>query len=230
MSEASQSPSQGNNDALNNLSLDKLSLKNTIEAVLIASNKPLSLEKLHGLFFDYEQPAKSLIKEVLTELEADYKERGVNLVHVASGYRFQTNKAVAPWVSRLWEERPQKYSRALLETLALIAYRQPITRGEIEEVRGVAVSSNIIKTLLERQWVKVVGHKEVPGRPAIYGTTKLFLDYFGLQGLDKLPPLSEMRDIDAIAREVSEQLELNVDEGDGIANESEQTKPDHDAL
>lgn len=174
----------------------------------MASDKPLSTERLIGLFDEHNAPSKSSVKDALAQLQMDYAGRGVQLSKIANGYRFQSANDLAPWVSRLWEERPQRYSRALLETLALIAYRQPITRGEIEEVRGVAVSSHIMKTLLERQWVKVVGHREVPGRPAIYATTKMFLDYFDLDSLERLPPLSEMRDIDAIAKDISQQLEL----------------------
>jgi segregation and condensation protein B len=196
-------------------------LKNIVEALVMASDKPLSLEKLHALFELHEQPSKSQIKDAIAQLQMDYAGRGVQLVQVASGYRFQSVSDVSRYVARLWEERPQRYSRALLETLALIAYRQPITRGEIEEVRGVAVSSHIIKTLLERQWIKVVGHREVPGRPAIYATTRQFLDYFNLRSLEQLPPLSEMRDIDAIAREVSEQLELGGFNGEGEGNRDE---------
>lgn len=183
-------------------------IKRVVEAVLMASDKPLSTERLIGLFDEHNAPSKSSVKDALAQLQMDYAGRGVQLSKIANGYRFQSANDLAPWVSRLWEERPQRYSRALLETLALIAYRQPITRGEIEEVRGVAVSSHIMKTLLERQWVKVVGHREVPGRPAIYATTKMFLDYFDLDSLERLPPLSEMRDIDAIAKDISQQLEL----------------------
>lgn len=189
-------------------SLSQDQVKRVVEAVLMASDKPLSTERLIGLFDEHNPPSKSAIKDALAQLQMDYAGRGVQLSKIANGYRFQSANDLAPWVSRLWDERPQKYSRALLETLALIAYRQPITRGEIEEVRGVAVSSHIMKTLLERQWVKVVGHREVPGRPAIYATTKVFLDYFDLDSLERLPPLSEMRDIDAIAKDISQQLEL----------------------
>ncbi|WP_082868963.1 SMC-Scp complex subunit ScpB [Oleiphilus sp. HI0125] len=192
-------------------SFDLTQLKRIVEATLMASDKPMSVDKLHAMFELHEQPQKSDIRLVLEELQNDYLSRGIQLSKVASGYRFQTAKDLSMWVGRLWEERPQKYSRALLETLSLIAYRQPITRGEIEDVRGVAVSTHIMKTLLERQWIKVVGHREVPGRPAIYATTKLFLDYFNLSSLEQLPPLSEMRDIDAIAKDVSEQLELVVE-------------------
>jgi len=187
---------------------DQASLVRLLEALLFASDKPLSLDKLVSLIEVTAPITRSEIKDALSLLCTEYSARGVQLVEVASGFRFQTAQDLNSEVARLWEERPQKYSRALLETLALIAYRQPITRGEIEDVRGVTVSSHIIKTLLERQWVKVVGHREVPGRPAIYATTKLFLDYFNLKSVDDLPPLSEMRDIDLIAKEVSEQLEL----------------------
>jgi segregation and condensation protein B len=200
-------------------------LKNIVEALVMASDKPLSLEKIHSLFELHEQPSKAQLKDAIAQLQMDYAGRGIQLVHVASGYRFQSVSDVSNWVARLWEERPQRYSRALLETLALVAYRQPITRGEIEEVRGVAVSSQIVKTLLERQWIKVVGHREVPGRPAIYATTRHFLDYFNLQSLEQLPPLSEMRDIDVIAREVSEQLELGGLDEDSANESTEEQLP-----
>jgi segregation and condensation protein B len=202
--------------------ISALQLKNIVEALVMASDKPLSLEKIHSLFELHEQPSKAQLKDAIAQLQMDYAGRGVQLAQVASGYRFQSVSDVSNWVSRLWEERPQRYSRALLETLALVAYRQPITRGEIEEVRGVAVSSQIVKTLLERQWIKVVGHREVPGRPAIYATTRHFLDYFNLQSLEQLPPLSEMRDIDVIAREVSEQLELGGLDEEGANAQSEE--------
>jgi len=172
-------------------------LKNIIEAALMAADSALNIDRLLQLFqLDEEQPTRDQIKEVLATLESECEGRGVELKRVASGYRYQTRTDVQPWVARLWQEKPPRYTRALLETLSLIAYRQPITRGEIEEVRGVSVSSNIIKTLLEREWVKVVGHKEVPGRPALYGSTKQFLDYFNLKTLDELPSLSELADLD----------------------------------
>jgi segregation and condensation protein B len=189
--------------------LGREQLKVVIEAILMAADKAMSIDQLLSLFELHEQPLRQDIKSVLSELQLDYSGRGVLLLETGSGFSFQTNKTAASWVSRLWDERPQRYSRALLETLALIAYRQPITRGEIEDVRGVAVSSQIVKTMLERNWIRVVGHREVPGRPAIYATTRQFLDYFGLKSLDQLPPLSELRDIEAIARDVSKQLELN---------------------
>ena len=181
-------------------------IKNIVEAVLLTVGKPLDIDRLLDIFDDGERPTKQLLRQVLDEIVTDCEAKGFELVKVASGYRFQVKQDFAPWVSRLWEERPQRYSRALLETLALIAYRQPITRGDIEDIRGVAVSSNIIKTLVERNWVRVVGHKDVPGKPAMYGTTKQFLDYFNLQGLDQLPPLSEIRDIEAISLEMEQQI------------------------
>ena len=153
-------------------------IKQIIEGVLFAAGKPVSITQLQEVFDQDEKPSKKEIEAVLVSLQKDCKNRGFQLLEVASGWRMQVRQELAPWVSRLWEEKPQKYSRALLETLALIAYRQPITRGEIEEVRGVTVSTQIMKTLLERDWVKVIGHKEVPGRPAMYATTKEFLDYF----------------------------------------------------
>ncbi|SDS51805.1 condensin subunit ScpB [Halopseudomonas litoralis] len=169
-------------------------LERILEALLQASTKPLSLERMRELLDD---PAPSLdtLRKALSRLADDCAERSVELREVASGWRLQVRDEHSPWVSRLWEERPQRYSRALLETLSLIAYRQPITRGEIEDVRGVAVSSQIIRTLLEREWVRVVGHREVPGRPAMYATTRQFLDYFNLCGLADLPPLAELREI-----------------------------------
>jgi segregation and condensation protein B len=171
-------------------------LKQIVEAALMASGDVLTIERLQLLFDDYDKPKSPAIKEALESLMEDFSGRGIELVEVASGYRFQVRKDVAPWVTRLWDEKPQRYSRALLETMSLIAYRQPITRGDIEDVRGVAVSSQIIRTLLDREWVRVVGHRDVPGRPAMYATTKEFLDYFSLKSLDELPSLDEIREID----------------------------------
>ncbi|MTW19902.1 SMC-Scp complex subunit ScpB [Allochromatium palmeri] len=169
-------------------------LKTIIEAALIAAGGPLTLDQLLGLFGEDERPERAAILDSLGELAADYAGRGIEIAEVAGGYRVQVRASVAPWVARLWDEKASRYSRALLETLALIAYRQPITRGEIEDVRGVTVSTNIIKTLTEREWVRVVGHRDVPGRPALYATTRRFLEYFGLRSLNDLPPLSEIRD------------------------------------
>jgi len=173
-------------------------IKHIVEAVLLASGKPLTLEQLLGVFGDGEKPERDQLRQAIATLQEDYAERGIELVQVASGYRMQVKQTMEPWVSRLTEEKPARYSRALLETLALVAYRQPITRGEIEDIRGVSVSSSIVKTLQEREWVRIVGHRDVPGRPAMYGTTRQFLDYFNLKGLDDLPTLMELRDIDAI--------------------------------
>ncbi|WP_416426178.1 SMC-Scp complex subunit ScpB [Pseudomonas sp. App30] len=171
-------------------------LASLLEAFLLASGKPQSLDRLYELFEEAERPEPAVFKKALDLLRKSCDSRSFELVEVASGYRLQIREKFAPWVGRLWEERPQRYSRALLETLALIAYRQPITRGEIEDVRGVAVNSNITKTLLEREWIRVVGYREVPGRPAMFATTKAFLDHFNLKNLDDLPPLAELREIE----------------------------------
>lgn len=167
-----------------------------VEALLMAADGPLSVDQLQKLLAEAGEPDKRAIRTALQALEADYAGRAVNLVELAGGWRFQVGADYAGLVGKLWEERPAKLSRALLETLALIAYRQPIARGEIEDVRGVSVSTSIIKTLLEREWVKVVGYREVPGRPALYGTTRVFLDDFGLKRLEDLPSLPELRDLD----------------------------------
>lgn len=173
-------------------------LKNILEAALFAAEKPLTLERMTQLFRPEECPDREGMRAALEALAQDYAARGVELKEVSSGYRFQVRTRYAGWVGRLWEEKPGRYSRAVLETLALIAYRQPITRGEIEDIRGVAVSSNIIKGLQEREWIRVVGHREVPGRPALFATTRQFLDYFNLKSLDELPPLTEIRDLDSV--------------------------------
>jgi segregation and condensation protein B len=180
-------------------------LKNIIEAALLAAGGPLSLDMMLTLFLDEEQPEKKELREVLEQLKQDYEGRGIEVVEVGSGWRIQVVEEVSLWVSRLWTERAPRYSRALMETLALIAYRQPITRGDIEDIRGVSVSTNIIKTLLEREWVRVVGTRDVPGKPSLYGTTREFLDYFNLKTLDELPPLAEIRDLD----EINRSLDLN---------------------
>jgi segregation and condensation protein B len=178
------------------------SLKNILEALLLASGEPLTIAMMASVFTDEERPTASEIGKALTDLASDYAERGLELKEVASGFRMQVRQEVHPWVSRLWDERPQRYSRALLETLALIAYRQPITRGDIEEVRGVSVRSNIVRTLQEREWIRVVGHRDVPGKPALFGTTKIFLDYFNIKSLDDLPSLAEIRDMGSIEPEL----------------------------
>lgn len=175
---------------------DPRDLASLLEAFLLASGKAQSLERLYELFEEAERPEPGVFKKALEVLRKSCAGRAFELKEVASGYRLQIREDYAPWVGRLWEERPQRYSRALLETIALIAYRQPITRGEIEDVRGVAVNTNIIKTLLEREWVRIVGYREVPGKPAMFATTKAFLDHFNLKNLDELPSLAELREME----------------------------------
>ena len=171
-------------------------LASLLEAFLLASGKPQSLERLFELFEEGERPEPPVFKKALELLRKSCDGRAFELKEVASGYRLQIREKYSPWVGRLWEERPQRYSRAMLETMALIAYRQPITRGEIEDVRGVAVNSHIVKTLLEREWIRVVGYRDVPGKPAMFATTKGFLDHFNLKSLDELPPLAELRELE----------------------------------
>ncbi len=208
------------------MTFDPNKLRRIVEGALLAAGKPLTVLQLEALFDeDDARPARDEIKAALEDVANEIQGRGFELVQVASGYRLQVCDDLAPWVSRLWEEKPQKYSRALLETLALIAYRQPITRGEIEEIRGVAVSSNIIRTLMERDWVRVVGHREVPGRPAMYATTKTFLDYFNLRSLDQLPPLTEIQDLDNLTAELGLEvaLEQTEQQGDSGQHSHEET-------
>ena len=176
-------------------------LSQIIEGALLAAGKPLNVQQLQRLFGDEaDAPTREEISTALDAIELASEGRGYEVKQVASGYRLQVRQELSPWVSRLWDEKPQRYSRALLETLALIAYRQPITRGEIEEIRGVAVSTNIVRTLTEREWVRVVGHREVPGKPALYATTKDFLDYFNLASLEQLPNLAEVHDLDKLGQ------------------------------
>ena len=182
-------------------------LKMLLEATLLAAGRPVSEAQLLELFDERERPSVEQLQEALALLAAEYEQRGIELLNVASGWRIQVRQRYVDLVSRLWQERPARYSRALLETLALIAYRQPITRSEIEDIRGVTVSSTIMRTLQERNWIRVVGHREVPGRPELLGTTKDFLDYFGLKSLDQLPTLAELRDVES----VGVQLELPSD-------------------
>jgi len=184
------------------MSMSAEKIRQILEAALLAAGQPLSIDRLLTLFLDEHQPSRDELRAALAELAAACEQRGVELVEVASGFRYQAREDYAPWIARLWEEKPPKYSRALLETLALVAYRQPITRGEIEDIRGVSVSSQIMRTLQEREWVKVVGHRDVPGKPAMYATTRQFLDYFNLKGLGDLPTLAEIRDIDSINAEL----------------------------
>ena len=209
----------------------RTSLKCILEAVLLAAGEPLDRAALAAVFEDAERPGEAELNQALIELGEDYAERSLELCEVASGFRIQVREEVNPWVARLWEERPQRYSRAMLETLALIAYRQPITRGEIEEVRGVSVRSTIIRTLQEREWIRVVGHRDVPGKPALFGTTKVFLDYFNLSSLDDLPSLAEIRDMGSLEPELDLEPagdEADVDDSipDNAAQDSEEAVPE----
>ena len=190
-----------------------------LEGALLAAGEPLSVQRMALLFEENERPSKEEIRAAIKSVEERCEDRGYELVQVASGYRFQVRQDLAAWVGRLWQERPARYSRALMETLSLIAYRQPITRGEIEEIRGVAVSTNIIKTLLEREWVRVVGHRDVPGRPAMYATTRQFLDYFNLKSLDQLPPLAEIKELDNLSGELALGIPEQVSDADTEPNE-----------
>ena len=203
-------------------------LKNIVEAILLGAGRPLTVDQMLAMVGEQEAVDRNLVREAIAALQSDYEKRGIDLVQVGSGYRVQIRESMQPWVSRLWQEKPARYSRALLETLSLIAYRQPITRGEIEEVRGVAVSTTIIKTLLERVWVHVIGHREVTGRPAMYGTTKKFIDYFSLRTLSDLPSLAELRDLSAIGKD----LELDLSEIPGLeveaASDDEAVEPEED--
>lgn len=201
-------------------------LQQILEAALLACGQPLSMAQLSALFTDEERPPKGEISRALDQLANDCTGRGVELKKVASGYRFQVKQDFNEWVSRMWKERPQRYSRALLETIALIAYRQPITRGEIESVRGVSVSTNIIRTLQEREWIRVVGHRDVPGKPALFGTTSTFLDSFGLKNLDELPTLAEIRDMENLEPEL--QLESPPETAAAIPTNSDEDMDQED--
>ena len=178
--------------------MDQREIKHFIEAALLAAGRPLNIDQLKGLFDGRMAPEKSEIRKAIADLNVEYEHRGIVISEVASGFRMQVKAAMADRLGKLWEERPPRYSRALFETLALVAYRQPITRGEIEEIRGVSVSANIVRQLLERDWVRVVGHRDVPGRPEMFGTTKAFLDYFSLKRLDDLPPLADLADWESL--------------------------------
>ena len=211
--------------------MDESEIKHILEAALLAVGRPLTLERLSDIFsVKGAGPDRATLKKVLDSLATDYEGRGIELKEVASGYRIQVKRSMSDWLIPLWEERAPRYTRALLETLALIAYRQPITRGEIEEVRGVVVSTNIVRTLLERDWVRVVGHRDVPGKPAMFGTTRQFLDYFGLRKLEELPTLAELKDglpelspqtdlIDSLDAE-ARMLEIGMENVEATLNES----------
>ena len=206
-----------------------MELKQILEAALMAAGRPVQLDELAGLFDESQQPSSDDLEQALAEMQSDFEHRPLELKQVASGYRFQVRQSFSPWVSRLFEERPGRYSRAFLETLAIIAYRQPATRGEIEDIRGVAVSSGIIKTMLERDWIHIVGHKDVPGRPALFATTRHFLDYFNLTSLSELPPLQEFLqalDPQASAEIVESQLQSAQVGIETETNETEHADPD----
>lgn len=211
--------------------MDQNEIKYFLEAALLAAGRPLSVDQLRELFDGRMAPEKSEIRAAIETLNEEYAERGIVVSEVASGYRMQVKSSMADRLNKLWEERPPRYSRALFETLALIAYRQPITRGEIEEIRGVSVSSNITRQLLERDWVRVVGHRDIPGRPAMFGTTKGFLDYFSLKKLDDLPPLADLSDWESLrlqlnlpeveGRDGSEELEMDLMAEDSVATDAD---------
>ena len=203
--------------------MEATEIKHFVEAALLAAGRPLSVDQLQGLFDGRMAPHKSEIRDAIRTLNEEYAERGIVVAEVASGFRLQIKATMADRLNRLWEERPPRYSRALFETLALIAYRQPITRGDIEEIRGVSVSSNIIRQLLERDWIRVVGHRDVPGRPAMFGTTRAFLDYFSLKKLDDLPPLADLSDWESL------RLQLNLPEVEGPGDSPEASRlPEED--
>jgi len=200
--------------------MDETEIKHFIEAALLAAGRPLNIQQLQDLFDGRSTPEKSQIRDAISALEDDYRQRGLTVAEVASGFRLQIRSNMAERLGKLWEERPPRYSRALFETLALIAYRQPITRGEIEDVRGVSVSSNIVRSLMEREWVRVVGHRDIPGRPAMFGTTRQFLDYFGLKKLEDLPPLADMSDWESL------RVQLDLPDVDGSDSPVEEEFPE----
>ena len=207
------------------MSVNPQQLKNILEAAILVAGEPLSIDRLLGLFPEDSRPTTAELRQALKSLSEECDQRGIELKEVSSGFRLQVKKDMAPWVMRLYEERVPRYSRALLETLVLIAYRQPITRAEIEDIRGVTVSTNIIRTLQEREWIRVVGHREVPGKPALFGTTREFLDYFNLKSLGDLPPLAEIRSLEMIAGDLGEVLpsELREESEELEGNEEKET-------
>lgn len=204
------------------MSTEIFELKNIIEAALLAANEPLTVDKMLSMFPADSQPSRQAIGEALNALQQEYEGRGIELKRIDRSYRFQTREKYAEWIARLQQERPPRYSRALLETLAIIAYKQPVTRGDIESVRGVSVSTDIIRTLVEREWVRQVGHRDAPGKPALYGTTRQFVEHFNLSSLAELPSLAEVRDLEQIGRELDKRLagDVNAGSGDGIGTEA----------
>ena len=207
--------------------MESQELKNIIEAALLASEGPLTVDQIRALFGERSAPERQEIRKVLTALQEDYEGRGIELKQVASGFRIQVRESMSHWLAKLWEERPPRYSRALMETLAIIAYRQPVTRGDVEDIRGVSVTTNIIRTLLERNWIKVVGHRDVPGKPAMFGTTREFLDYFDLKKLDDLPPLAELADLEPAG--VQLELDENQEAALSVGDEARQAQDEADA-
>ena len=207
-------------------------LQQIIEAALLAAGEALNIKQLQSLFEDGAEPKADELRKALESLGDACEDRGVELVEVSSGWRLQVRSGLMPWVSRLWEERPQRYSRALMETLALIAYRQPVTRGEIEEVRGVSVSSSIVRTLQEREWIRVVGYRDVPGKPALFGTTRAFLDYFNLSSLEQLPSLAEIQELTDLDPELEfpdqAGTDRNSSQGDDSTESNTQSTPGGD--
>jgi len=201
-------------------------LKNIVEAALLAAGTPVTVDQLRALFGDESGPEKQEIRAALKELQAEYEGRGIEIREVASGFRVQVRGNMTQWLSKLWEERPPRYSRALMETLSIIAYRQPVTRGDIEEIRGVSVTSNIIRTLLEREWIKVLGHRDVPGKPAMFGTTRDFLDYFDLKKLDDLPPLAELAQLEPVSVQLQLETEEEIAQGEAPADADESSAED----
>lgn len=208
--------------------MDDNAIKYFVESALLAAGRPLSVDQIQKLFDDDAMPEKSQIRQAIGSLRDDYADRGIKITEVASGFRAQIEGNMVERLQKLWQERPPRYSRALFETLALIAYRQPMTRGEIEEIRGVAVSANMVRSLLEREWVRIVGHRDVPGRPAMFGTTRQFLDYFGLKKLDELPPLADLSDWESLRVQLN--LPAVEEEEDGHGDKPETGASDIPAL
>lgn len=202
-------------------------LKNIIEAALLVAGQPLTIDKMLTMFPAESAPTREEIRDAISQLEEEYAERVVELKQIDRSWRIQTRDKYASWITRLAEERPTRYSRALLETLAIIAYRQPVTRGDIEDVRGVSVSTDIIKTLVGREWIRQVGIRNVPGRPALYGTTREFLEHFNLKSLEELPPLSALRDLDVISNELN--LRLDLEPGAETSSPAAMSAPDEES-
>ena len=211
--------------------MENQQLKYIVEAALLAAGRPLDLNELQALFGEEDPPGRDDLRAAILSLQEDYAERGISVQEVASGFRIQVRSSMSSWLARLWEERAPRYSRALMETLAIIAYRQPVTRGDVEDIRGVGVTTNIMRSLLERNWIRVVGFRDVPGKPAIYGTTKEFLDYFGLKKLDDLPPLAELKDLEAFTAqlELSDAAALPAGAGAPLGVPLADDEPDGDA-